>query len=295
MQPKKLFIAAVLLFFLCPVHGQLLDKLKQRAKERGLETREVSFDSTDNAVNRTISNEEEELVLKSANDFYNKDVIMKLFNDGQLVQTAYFDSETIAMRTEQVGNANPLYHDDQGKFYAYDKDKGHYSTMKLLPTSSMGFMTAGLTTQAYKLPHEPYFEAFKALEDVGSGLNFLILELAFIYKPAHFENNESYSAQKKTCNGSNDCIRFNYNFPDYPESYIQFDGQGRLNELYINSNSPELKDEPKGKFVFTYQDCKVSIPEAEEQSIIPGPLGKILPIEKGLEPWKYNKADNKKN
>ncbi|WP_242205177.1 hypothetical protein [Aestuariivivens insulae] len=274
------------------LQAQLLEKLKERAKEKGLQVKEVSYDST--AVNRGF--EEEEIPeIKSPRDFYNNDVVMALYNNDILVQTAFFDAETIAMRTEQVSNPKPIYHDDQGKFYAYNKDKGQYETIKLLPASNMGFMTAGITTQAYKLPPEPYFNAYKTLEELGSGLNFLILELAFIYKPSHFTNNDYYIQETVTCINSSTCTRFNYNDPEYPDSYIQFDNQGRLNELYINSTNPKLKDEPKGKFVFSYRPCTVKIPDAVEQSMIPGPLGKIINLEKGLEPWKHNKKDEQKN
>ncbi|MBJ6368977.1 hypothetical protein [Snuella sedimenti] len=296
MKSKVYFLTLVGLLYCFYAEAQLLEKLKERAKEKGIQTSEdVKYDSTAYDPNLGPEYDEtEELHLNAAKDFFNKDVIMALYNDGQLVQTAFFDSEVIAMRTEQVNNEKPIYHDDTGKFYAYNNEKGYYETMKLLPSSSMGFMTAGLTTQVYKLPQQPYFEAFKALESIGSGLNFLILEMAFIYKPDHFNDSNSYTPEKVPCNGSENCIRFNYNFPDYPGSYIQFDDQDRLSELYINSTNPQFKDEPKGKFVFTYKECTVKIPDAVEQSIIPGPLGKLLPLEKGLEPWKHNKKDKQK-
>lgn len=297
MKTKCSILTVLFLLVSIGIQAQLLEKLKQRAKEKGIETsKEIKYDSTAYDPNMDIDNDEEfeELEFKSAREFFNKDVIMALYNDGILVQTAYFDAETIAMRTEQVNNPKPIYHDDKGKFYAYNNDEGYYETMKLLPTSSMGFMTAGITTQVYKLPQTPYFNAYKALEDIGSGLNFLILELAFIYKTEHFKNSDSYIPQKITCNSSNDCIRFNYNFPDYPGSYIQFDDQGRLIELYINSINPRFKDEPKGKFVFSYKQVTVELPDAVEQSLIPGPLGKIFNLEKGLEPWKHNKKDKQK-
>jgi hypothetical protein len=278
--------------------AQLLDKLKQRAKEKGIKTSEnVKYDQSAYDPDMEMDEDEGlmELELSSASDFYNKDVVMELYNDGLLVQTAYFDSNAIAMRTDSKVNPRPVYHDDKGKIYGYDDNEGHYISMKMLPSASMGFMTAGLTTQVYKLPQGPYFNALKALEGVNSGLNFLILEMAFIYNTSHFQNNESYIPENVTCNGSNNCIRFNYNFPDYPGSYIQFDDQDRLNELYINSTSGSFKDEPKGKFVFYYKDCTVELPDAVEQSLVPGPLGKLIPLEKGLEPWKHNKKDKQKN
>ncbi|MFL1013526.1 hypothetical protein [Flavisericum labens] len=293
MKTKIYILTALLLFIGKPMQGQLLEKLKERAKEKGIKTSDnVSYDSTAYDPNlKTDTYEIEELELNSAKDFYNQDVVMALFNDGKLVQTAYFDADVIAMRTEQIGQSYPIFHDDKGKFYAYSEDEGQYKTMKLLPTSSMGFMTAGMTTQAYKLPHEPYFNALTALEDIGSGLNFLVLEMAFVYKPEHFKNNPNYTLENITCLESKTCSRYNYNYQDYKGSYIQFDNQDRLVELYIVSSSAQLKDQPTGKFIFTYKSCKVKLPEAVEQSIVPGPLGKILPIEKGLEPWKHNKKD----
>jgi hypothetical protein len=68
-------------------------------------------------------------------------------------------------------------------------------------------------------------------------------------------------------------------------------------ELYVNSTDPAFDDgkNPTGKFVYRYDECSVRLPDAVEQSMIPGPLGKILPLEKGLEPWKYNKKDKKKD
>lgn len=298
MKTKLLYIIVISLFTGFNSQAQLLDKLKERAKEKGLETREVSFDTTDNAKNRTTSFEEEELQINSAKDFFDKDVVMALYNaKGLLVQTSFFDAETIAMRTEQVDNPYPMYHDDKGKFYGYNADKGYYETMSLLPASSMGFMMAGMTTQVYKLPQEPYFEAFEKLSNLDIALNFIVLEMAFIYKPKNFEDDDNYTLQYVPCM-PDVCRRFNYNDPEYAGSYIQFDDNGRLTEFYINSTNTQFGQDnknPTGKFVYTYQDCIVKLPDAVEQSMIPGPLGKILPIEKGLEPWKHNKKDNKDN
>ncbi len=299
MKPMLIIISFIFLFTGFQTEAQLLEKLKERAKEKGLETREVSLDTTDNVKHRTTSYEEKKLIVNSAKDFFTTDVVMALYNaQGQLVQTSYFDAETIAMRTEQIDNPNPIYHDDKGKFYVYNQDEGQYSAMKLLPSSSMGFMLAGMTTKAYKLPSDSYFEAFQALEKIGSGLNFIVLEMAFIYKPRHFEEDANYTPQKITCNGSNNCIRFNYTDPEYIGSYIQFDAQGKLREFNIITTNTEFSEDGKnssGKFVFSYKPCTVNLPDATEQSMIPGPLGKMLNLERGLEPWKHNKKDKQKN
>ena len=288
------------------VEAQLLKELKKRAEEKGLETQEVSIDTTDNEKHRTTSYEKEDLVLKSANDFFNKDVVLKLIDEkGNLVQTSFFDKEVIAMRTEMSSNPNPIYHDSKGDFYAYNTD-GYYEKASILPPSLMGFMMAGMIPQAYNLPPEPYLEAFSALEEIESGLNFLILEMAFIYKPSHFTDNENYTPERVTYNGRSDCIRFNYNDTEYDESYIQFDDKERLVVLNIkttktfgnenqNLNAPEEQEPTSGKYVYSYEECKVELPDAVEQSLIPGPLGKMLNLERGLEPWKHNKKDKKKH
>lgn len=295
---KIIYLTLLFLFYGINTNAQLFDKLKQRAKEKGMETsNEVKYDSTAYDPNMDMDDDEdfEELVINSPEEFFNKDVVMALYgNNGLLTQTSFFDADVIAMRTKMTNNPNSVYHDGEGKVYAFNDDEGRYESMKLLPSSSMGFMTAGMTTQIYKLPQTPYFNAYKALEKIGSGLNFLILEIAFIYKPIHFKD-DYYIPEKVSCNGSNDCIRFNYNDPEYPGSYIQFDEQDRLNELFINSTNGAFKDNPTGKFAFSYKNCTVELPDAVELSMVPGPLGKIFNLEKGLEPWKHNKKDKQKN
>jgi hypothetical protein len=291
----KLIISSLLSIGLgINAHAQLLDKLKQRAKEKGLETRAVSFDSTDNQKNRTASFEQEELQINSAKDFFNADIKMVMHNgNNQITQVMFFDAGVIAMRTEQTDNPKPLFHDRKGFVYGYNDSKGYYEKASILPSSSMGFMMASMIPQAYKLPSEPYLEAFQALQEKEIGLNFLILELAFIYKPSHFMDDENYIQEKVTCNGANNCVRFNYNIPDYSGSYIQFDDNERLVEFFITTTNPQFTtDNPTGKFIYTYQDCTVNLPDAVEQSMIPGPLGKMLNLERGLEPWKHNKKDN---
>lgn len=282
-----------------PAEAQLLEKLKQRAKEKGIETnKDVKYDSTAYDPNLDTEDEEpEELVLSSPKDFFTKDVTMALYNDkGQLVQTSFFDADVIAMRTEMVANPKDIYHDSKGKFYAFNDDSGQYETMALLPASSMGFMTAGMTSQVYKLPPTPYFQAFEALSKLDIALNFLILEMAFVYEPKHFEGNDLYQPSQVNC-GGNSCTRFSYNDAEFAGSYILFDLKGQLRELYINSTNPQFTEEgenPSGKFVFSYKPCTVELPDAIEQSMIPGPLGKIIDLDKGLEPWKHNKKDKKK-
>ena len=285
------------------MQGQLLEKLKQRAKERGMETsNEVKYDSTAYDPTMATYNDEEieDLEINTPSDFFTMDVVMELYHaEGHLVQTSYFDKETIVMQTDNKVNIKPIYHDRIGKFYAFSVEDNRYESMSLLPGSSMGFMTSGMTTQVYKLPQQPYFQAYNALSKLDIAMNFLILEMAFIYKPEHFVNDDFYRPSKISCRDDT-CTRFSYNDFEYEGSYIQFDSQGRLNELYITSTNNQFTDSernPSGKFKFYYdKQIEVSLPEnVYERSLVPGPLGKIIPLEKGLEPWKHNKKDKQKN
>lgn len=292
----NLIIITVLLFGLgFNAHAQILDELKKRAQEKGLETREVSLDTTDNEKNRTKTFEEEELRVNSAKDFFNTDVKMAMYDEnGQYIQTLFFDADVIAMRVESETQPKPLYQDSAGMMYAYNESEGNYEKASILPSSSMGFMMAGMIPKAYKLPPEPYLEAFSALQELDLSISYLVLELAFIYKPYHFTEDDYYIPEKVSCNGSNNCTRFNYNDLNYKGSYIEFDDKGRLSELYINAIKPEIGEESSsGKFIYTYENCSVKLPDAIEQSMIPGPLGKMLNLERGLEPWKHNKKDKK--
>lgn len=292
---RQHLIAILLLISSQIISAQLLDALKKRAQERGMETREVSYDSAAYDPNALDYDEEKEI--NSVYDFFTNDVVMKLYNEGTLMQTAYFDKETIAMRTDSKANPKPIYHDRKGKFYAFNEKLNQYESVSLLPASSMGFMMAGMIPQFYKLPQSPYLNAFEALAKMDIAINFYVLELAFIYEPKHFEDTDAYTKSITRC-ASGSCTKFSYNDPEYSGSYILFDTMGKLREFYIKTDVKQPSGDNKnqtGKFVFSYKPVDVTLPEAVEQSLVPGPLGKLIPLEKGLEPWKYNKADKQKN
>ena len=297
MKLKLIFIPFLILLGVANGQAQFLKKLKERAKEKGLETREISYDST--AVNTNFSELPDEKEINTAEDFFTMDVVMKLYNEkGDWVQTSYFDKETFAMRIEAQVSPKPAYQDRKGKFYSYNEEAGRYESVSILPPSSMGFMMAGMIPQFYQLPQAPYLNAFKALADLDLAISFLVLEIAFIYEPSHFENDSNlYSKSTMAC-GEASCTKFSYQDPEYKDSYIVFDANGKLREFYIKTTKQQSSGDNKnqtGKFIFSYKPVSVELPDAVEQSLIPGPLGKILPIEKGLEPWKHNKKDKKKN
>ena len=298
MKTKINIIAAVLLLVGLNAEAQLLEKLKKRAEEKGRTTRDVSFDSTENAKNRMAPGEKEEFVINTAKDFFTSDIVMRLYyKTDAVIHTQYFDHDNIAMRTELADpSKKPLYHDSIGYIYSYNEKTLGYEKSKLMSSGGMGFMTAGLIPQYYKLPPEPYLDAYGKLQEKEIALNFLILELAFIYKPGDFENDPYYKPSRTRWNNLDSCIKFSYDDPEYPGSYIVFDKKGRLIELYINTIRPDIKEEdhPTGKFIYAYQNVDVKLPKAKEQKMIPGPLGEMLNLERGLEPWKYNKNDKKK-
>ena len=294
MKIKFVFMSFCCLILALNANAQLLDKLKERAKQKGLETRKVSYDSSQVNID-TIYVEEKEI--KSTEDFFTMDVVMKLYDEnGGWVQTANFDKEVIAMRTETKVSSKPVYHDKQGKFYAFNEEENQYESISLLPPSSMGFMMAGMIPQFYQLPQTPYLEAFEALSKLDVAISFYALELCFIYKPQHFEEDPDLYIKSSIPCGSGECTKFSYIDSDYKGSYILFDSRGKLREFYIKTSRQQTYGDDKnqtGKFVYSYKPVTVQLPDAVEQSLVPGPLGKIIPLEKGLEPWKHNKKDKK--
>ena len=112
----KINLTLIAVFFMgLNAEAQLLEKLKKRAQEKGMVTREVSYDTTENAKNRTASSGEEELVINSAKDFFTTDVVMKLYYETDaVIQTEYFDADNIAMRTEFPDpTTKPLFNDSR--------------------------------------------------------------------------------------------------------------------------------------------------------------------------------------
>ncbi len=71
---------------------------------------------------------------------------------GNYIQTQFFDADVIAMRVESGTQLKPLYLDSKGFMYAFNEKDGHYEKASIVPSSSMGFMMAGMIPQAYKLP-----------------------------------------------------------------------------------------------------------------------------------------------
>lgn len=223
--------------------------------------------------------------------FFNQDVIMHTYDEtNQLIHSQFFDFDEIAMRTEPKKSSDaPLFHDSEGFVYAYNKYEKVYEKTKLLSLGSMSLMGPSMAMQFYKLPAEPFLNAFEMLSENNIKFNFLILEFAFIYKPEHFEADSYYKLEKSNCKGSSNCKKFIYNDSDYPGSYVEFDDKNRLSEMYINATNPPMGVESSsGRFVFEYKPCEVNIPKSIEKKM---PLQDLF--EMGMEPEKHN--EKKKN
>ena len=133
-----------------------------------------------------------------------------------VIQTEYFDADAIAMRTEFPEPAKkPLFNDSKGFFVPTTKLKEPMRNRNCCLQVGWGFMTAGMIPQAYKLPPEPYLDAYQKLEEKDINLNFLVLEMAFIYKPGDFEDDSYYIPSKTKCNNSENCTKFSYMI-EYP-------------------------------------------------------------------------------
>ncbi len=89
----KLIITLFIIGLGLKPQAQILDKLKERAQEKGLETREVSYDTTAIEITKSTNVAEAELSINSAKDFFNSDVIMTMFDEnGNYIQTQFFDA-----------------------------------------------------------------------------------------------------------------------------------------------------------------------------------------------------------
>ena len=106
MKSRSISLVTLALFVAAICNGQLMDRLKKRAEEKGIEVSdEVTYDRSAYDPNMDVSDGDdyEALEIEAVSDFYNKDVVMALYdNNGNLTQTSYFDAEGIVVRTEMA-------------------------------------------------------------------------------------------------------------------------------------------------------------------------------------------------
>ncbi|MCK7590769.1 hypothetical protein M0G43_09300 [Subsaxibacter sp. CAU 1640] len=296
MRTKHIFTLIVCLFIGFSSEAQILKKLKKKAEQAAERTilrktdeavskkTEKTIDdatkkrdtSDDNASEESTSSEGDNTALEkhknAKQSFYREDVVIKLHENGKLNQTQYFDADAVAVRSVQNDMPKPNYVDSEGFIYGF-KD-GEYTKSSIVALQSQGMMMPTMMLEAYKLPPEPFMAQLQKQQDMGMTANPFngIVEFAFIYKPDDFRY-EDFKESKQTLRGKR-YTKFEYlNEPGYEGSYVLFDDNGRLVEIYTKKTDTGNRDAlemgnmlPPGEsvMVYDYQPVDVTLPKARE-------------------------------
>ena len=308
MKNKTLITALLVLCFTLPSQAQFLKKLKQKAEqaaERTIlrKTDEVVSQKTektiDDATTQKSKPQQAELkTLEPANTalhkntsakrkIYKEDVIIKLHENGKLNQTQFFDANEIAVKLEN-SMPKPGYIDSEGFIYGYNN--GEYTKSSMLALQSQGLMVPTMLVDAYKLPPEPVMASLQKQNDLGITANPFngIVEFAFIYKPEHFKY-ENFKETKQTLRGKT-YTKFEFlNEPGYEGSYVLFDNQNRLVEIYTkiseSTKGNQIGEMPRQQgenlIIYDYKPVEVNLPVAREvrtlgQDLMQGVMGGIV-------------------
>lgn len=194
--------------------------------------------------------------------FYTSDVIVRTSDSKGQGSEYYFDKEEIAARGVAPNSENLIFIDSEGFQYAYNENEGRWEKTGIMRSDAMSFMMPMVSMSMLKLPPEPMLEASEKFHEKGMNLNtFQIVEWAFIYKPVHFRTAE-YTETSAPCPGGGTCPKFIYNDPEYKGSWVLFDKQDRLSEVYANVNTQQAQGD--GSYRFEYTPVSVNVPEAVE-------------------------------
>ncbi len=194
--------------------------------------------------------------------FYTSDVIVKTSDSNGKGSEYYFDSEEIAARGVAPDSEHPIFIDSEGFQYGYNASEGKWQKTGMMRADGMAFMMPMMAAGILKLPIEPTMAASEKLKNQGLNMNtFQIVEWAFIYKPEHFRS-EDYEEMSVPCSDGGTCPRFLYTDPEYKGSWVQFDKEGRLSEVYAKVDNIQAQGD--GSYKFFYEPVSVSIPDAEE-------------------------------
>ena len=194
--------------------------------------------------------------------FYTSDVIVKTSDSNGKGSEYYFDSEEIAARGVAPDSEHPIFIDSEGFQYGYNASEGKWQKTGIMRSDGMAFMMPMMSAGILKLPIEPTMAASEKLKNQGLNMNtFQIVEWAFIYKPEHFRS-EDYEEMSVPCSDGGTCPRFLYTDPEYKGSWVQFDKEGRLSEVYAKVDNIQAQGD--GSYKFFYEPVSVSIPDAEE-------------------------------
>lgn len=294
MKSLKTKIVLLSLGLLCmgyPAEAQILKKLKnkvakaaekilmEKAEEKSKKTTSDAFDSIANLPNKIkkekgekpnnkakVSQGKSDNPAKLVNTdakraFYKEDILVEMWDKDEGKSRSHFDADELAMRTETPKNDQPNYTDSEGFVYGYSEGNNRWEKTSIMNSDAMSFMFSSLSMGLLKLPVKPMMDATEMFKKQGLTLNtFQMIEWAFIYKPAHFKNND-FTETTVDC-ASAQCQRFLYNEAEYLGSYVQFDASGRLSNLYLKVSTPQGPRE--GSYDFKYQSVEVELPNAVE-------------------------------
>ncbi|APY12494.1 hypothetical protein BWZ22_15270 [Seonamhaeicola sp. S2-3] len=333
MKSKNILLIMACLLITSTTQAQFLKKLKKKAEEAAERT---ILRKTDEAVSKKTEKTIDDVTTKkdkpdkekaeapetmeAANTaltkntktkkaFYNQDVVIQLRENGNLNQTQYFDANEVAVKLEQDDMPEPGYIDSEGFIYTYKN--GEYTKSSIVALQSQGMMVPTMLIEAYKLPPEPFMIEYQKQTDQGQTANPFngIVEFAFIYKPDDFRY-EDYKESTQTLRGET-YTKFEFlNEPGYEGSYVLFDNQDRLVEIYTKVNESkqnfEIGEMPREKgeslLVYDYKPVTVSLPQAREvraqgQDLMEGVMKNI--VKGGNQPKDdideddYNTSDSK--
>jgi hypothetical protein len=293
-----------LILFLCigiSSNAQFLKKLKKKAEqavertvlnktdEKVSQTTEKTIDDVTSKKDKSSDNSKEdsndqteitsgnaalEVNTEAKKEFFREDVVIKLHENGKLNQTQYFDADQVAVRLEQDDEPKPGYADSEGFMYGYNEKEGVYNKSSIVSLQSQGMMVPMMLLEANKLPPEPFMASLQKQTDQGLVANPFngIVEFAFVYEPEQFRY-EDFKEVKQAVRGKM-CTKFEFlNEPGYEGSYVLFDDQDRLVEIYTNKvDTGEEMDAfnmsivPPGEslLLYEYKPVDVKLPPAKE-------------------------------
>lgn len=288
MKTRFILTIIILLIVTVPAEAQILKKLKKKVEKT---TEKVLLKKTEEATEKTVEgsidgisgtsektendqgdspekftegkNEAKLKNTEAKQSFYTADVVVRTSDSKGVGSVYYFDSDAIAARGTSPKSDDPIFIDSEGFQYGYNKSNNRWEKTGLMRSDAMSFMMPMMSMGMLKLPAEPTLETSKRFKEQGLNMNtFQIVEWAFIYKPEHFRS-EDYEETTVPCpDGGGTCPKFLYTDPEYKGSWVLFDDQGRLSEIYANVNTQQAQGD--GSYKFSYEPVTVSLPDAKE-------------------------------
>ncbi|SDI08590.1 hypothetical protein [Winogradskyella thalassocola] len=301
MKTKHILLVIIGLLIGGNAEAQILKKLKKRAEqaaERTIlrKTDEIVSKKTEKTIDdATTSNDrsntksdgsaDDQIDSESTNsaltmntaykkEFYKEDAIIKTYENGNLNQTQYFDADQVAVRMESDAIPKPGYLDSEAYMYSYNDNEQAYNKSAILASGGQGMMVPNMMLEILKLPPEPALANTQKQMDKGITPNPFngFVEFAFIYGPEQFRY-EDFKEVKQNLRGKS-YTKFEFlNEPGYEGSYVIFDDEDRLIEIYTNKadtgqsmDAFDMSMMPPGEslIVYEYKPVEVNLPPAKE-------------------------------